>query len=178
MKGKLSFLVLVLILVFDISAQAQIPLNRPEPALRLIAESIGDSCSICARQSREKAFQLLDQEFPVGGVFATTDSCFLMRSPAAEENELVLTCRSAGKESLPLLIFRFHTPANHLVGISPEDFTLDEPVAEYSEAAPEMALRGTLRIVAFRYGDRPSFSYSANRGVIQVQCRLLTLRRN
>jgi len=178
MKGKLWVLVPVLILVSGLSAQAQTPLNLPETALRLIAGSIVDSCSICARQSRENAFQLLDQEFPVGGVFATTDSCFLVRSSAAEENELVLTCRSAGKESLPLLIFRFHTPANHLVGISPEDFTLDGPVREYSAAGPEMALRGTLKIVAFRYGDRPSFIYSTNRGVLQVQCQLLALRRN
>ena len=173
----LVWLLLPILLLFSCSyGQAQTPLSLPEPALQLLAESAAESCSICARQLREQAYDFLDQDFPLERILATTESCLLLRSPLGEENELVLSCDHAEKDSLPLLIFRFHTQASHLVGISPGDFTADEPAAEYLAAGPGTAFEGTLKIVAFRYGNRPSFNYSAGRGIIQVHCRILTLQ--
>jgi hypothetical protein len=76
------------------------------------------------------------------------------------------------------MIFRFHTPANHFVGISPGDFTAEALAAEYRAAGPGKAFAGTLKTIAFRYGNRPSFIYSAARGVIQIHGRILELRHN
>jgi len=177
--GRRIFLLLIpaFILVSFSCGQAQAPLSLPDPPLRLLAESAAESCSICARQLREQAYDLLDREFPPERFLATTDSCLLVRSPEAEENELVLSCDSAGGEPLPLLLFRFHTPAHHLAGISPGGFTADGPAAEYLAASPGTAFEGTLKIIPFRYGNRPSFLYSLNRKAIQVHCQLITLRR-
>ena len=177
MGKHFSWLLIPILFFFSYSyGQAQAPLTLPEPALRLIAESAAESCSICARQLQDRAYDLLDRDFPLGRFLTTAESCLLLRSSSAEENELVLSCDPASKEPLPFLIFRFHTQARHLVGISAGDFTPDGPAAEYFAARPGTAFEGTLKIIAFRYGDRPSFSYSASRGAIQVHCQLITLR--
>lgn len=177
--GKIipSLLIPILVLLSCSCGQAQTPLALPETALRLLAESAVDSCSICTRQLQERAYDLLDRQFSPEKILATTASCLLRRSPSTEENELVLSCDPAGKAPLPLLVFRFHTPTSHLVGISPGDFTAAGPETEYLAAAPGAAFEGTLKVIPFRYGHRPSFIHSASRGVIQVHCQLMRLRR-
>jgi hypothetical protein len=177
MKKKVLFLISILIIYPCSSGWAQTPLDFPEKPLRLIAESAKDSCSICGRQTREKAFQLFEEQFPAGRILATTGSCRLVRTALSEENELVLSCDFPGKESLPLLTLRFHTSANHLVGISPADFTEEGIASEYLSSAPGTVFEGIIKTIAFRYGDGTTYNYSASREVIQVHCRLLTLKR-
>jgi hypothetical protein len=177
MKEKVLFLISILIIYSCSSGWAQTPLDYPETPLRLIAESAKDSCSICARQTREIAFQLFEEQFPAGRSFTTTGSCRLERTAWSEENELLLSCDFPGKESLPLLTVRFHTSANHLVGISPADFTEEGIAGEYLSAGPGTVFEGTIKTVAFRYGQGTAYNYFASRGVIQVHCRLLTLKR-
>jgi hypothetical protein len=177
MKKKVLFLISVLMLYPCSSGWAQTPLDFPEKPLRLIAESAKDSCSVCARQTREKAFQLFEEQFPPGRMLTTTGSCRLVRTALSEENELVLSCDSPGKASLPLLTLRFHTSANHLVGISPADFTEEGIASEYHSAIPGTVFEGIINTVTFLYGDGTTYSYFASRGVIQVHCRLLTLKR-
>jgi hypothetical protein len=177
MKKKVLFLISILMIFFCSTGWAQTPFEFPETPLHLIAESAKDSCSICARQTREKAFQLFEEQFPPGKVFTTTDSCRLVRTAESQENELVLSCDSPGKESLPLVTLRFHTSANHLVGISLAEFTEEEIASEYRLANPGTVFEGTIRTIPFRYGDGKTFSYFAGRGVIQIHCRLLTLKK-
>jgi hypothetical protein len=177
MKKKVFFLISILIIYPHSSGWAQTPLDFPEKPLRLIAESAKDSCSICARQTREKAFQLLEEQFPAERILATTGSCRLVWTALSEENELELSCDFPEKESLPLLTLRFHTSANHLVGISPSDFTEEGIAREYLSAAPGTVFEGIIKTIAFRYGDGTTYNYSASRRVIQVHCRLLTLKR-
>ena len=110
-------------------------------------------------------------------MLTTTGSCRLVRTALSEENELDLSCDSPGKASLPLLTFRFHTPASHLVGISPADFTEEGIASEYRSAVPGTVFEGIIHTVAFLYGDGTTYNYFAGRGVIQVHCRLLTLKR-
>jgi hypothetical protein len=177
-QKKVLSLISILIIYPCFSGRAQTPFDFPEEALRLIAESAGDSCSICARQTREKAFQLLEEQFPAGRILTTTgSSCRLVRTALTEENELVLSCDFPGKESPPLLTFRFHTSANHLVGISPADFTEEGIASEYLSAIPGTVFGGTLKTIVFRYGDGTTYNYSVSRGVIQVHCCLITLKK-
>ncbi len=179
MKKKFLFLLSILIVYSSSLGWAQTPLVFPKEPLRLIAESVKDSCSICARQTREKAFRLLEEQFSAGRILTTTGSCRLVRTASSDENELVLSCDTSGKESesLPLLTLRFHTSANHLVGISPSDYTKESVASEVQSAAPGTAFEGTLKTILFRYGDGTTFNYFASKGVIQVHCCLLTLKR-
>ncbi len=177
MKKKVLSLVSTLIVYFSSFGWAQTPLDFPEKPLRLIAESARDSCFICARQTREKAFQLFGEQFPPGRIFTTTGYCRLVRTALSEENELALSCDFPGKESLPLLALRFHTSANHLVGISPADFTEESIASDYLSAAPGTVFEGIIKTIVFLYGDGSTYNYSASRGVIQVHCRLITLKR-
>ena len=177
MKKKILFLLSILIVYSCSLGWAQTSLDFPEKSLRLIAESAKDPCSICARQTREKAFLLLEEQFHAGRIFTTTGSCGLVRTASSQENELVSSCDFPGKESLPLLTFRFHTAANHLVGIAPADYTAENIAAEFLSAPPGTVFEGTLETILFRYGDGTTFNYSAKRGVVQVHCRLLTLKK-
>jgi hypothetical protein len=177
MKKRVFSLISILIVYSCSSGWAQPPFDFPEKALRLIAESARDSCTICARQTREKAFRLFEDQFLPERIFTTTGSCRLVRTALSEENELVLSCDFPGKESLPLLTLRFHTPANHLVGISAADFTEESIASDYLSATPGTVFEGIIKTIIFLYGDGTTFSYSASRGVIQIHCRLLTLKR-
>ena len=161
MKKNVLFLISILMIFPCSSGWAQTPLDFPEKPLRLIAESAKDSCPICARQTREKAFQLFEEQFPPGRMLTTTGSCRLVRTASSEENELVLSCDSPGKESLPLLTFRFHTSTNHLVGISPADFTEEGIASEYLSAVPGTVFEGTVSTIAFPYGDGTTYNYFA-----------------
>ena len=176
MKKKVLFLISILIVCSRSSGWAQTPLEFPEKPLQLIADAAKDSCSICARQTREKAFQMFEEQFPAERILTTTGSCRLLRTALSKENELVLSCDFPAKESLPLLALRFHTSANHLVGISPADFTEEGIVSEYRSAPPGTVFEGIIKTIAFRYGDGTTYSHSSSRGVIQVHCRLLTLK--
>ncbi|MFB3884471.1 MAG: hypothetical protein ACE144_04535 [Thermodesulfobacteriota bacterium] len=177
MKKKVLLLTSILIIYSFSSGWAQTPLDFPEKALRLIAESAKDSCTICARQTLEKAFRLFDEQFPPERIFTTTGSCRFVRTALSEENELALSCDFPGKESLPLLTLRFHTPSNHLVGISAADFTEESIASDYLSAPPGTVFEGMIKTIVFLYGDGATYSYSASRGVIQVHCRLLTVKK-
>jgi hypothetical protein len=96
-----------------------------------------------------------------------------MRTDACGENELVLTCYLT---PFPLLTFRFHTAAKHLVGISTTDFTEKRLASEYGSAATGARFEGTLKIVTYRYGDGPSYNYYLVRNHIQVHCRILDIK--
>jgi hypothetical protein len=167
----------MLIICFCSPGWAQSPLELPEEPLRLIELSATDDCPICAQQTRQVAFQMFEQRFHAGKMFTTTDSCRFVRTPSSEENELGLSCDSPRKESLPLLTFRFHTAATHLVGISPGDFTEDSIASEFLSAPPGAVFEGILETILFRYGDGTTYNYSARRGVVQVHCRVITLTR-
>ncbi len=177
MNRKVLFVTLVLMTCFCSHGWAQSPLELPEEPLRLIALSATDPCPICAQQTREIAFQMFEQRFHAGSMLTTTDSCRLVRTTSSEDNELDLSCDSATKGSLAQLTFRFHTAANHLVGISPSDFTEDNIVSEFLSAPPGAVFEGILETILFRYGEGSTYNYSARRGGIQVHCRLLTLKK-
>ena len=177
MKKKVLLMLSILMVCSCSSGWAQTALDFPENPLRLIAESATDPCHICVRQMRERAFQLLEEQFFAGNLLATTSSCRLVRTASNDENELVLSCDLLKKEPLPLLTLRFHTSRNHLVGISPSDYTEDSVASEYGSAAPGTAFEGIIETILFRYGDGTTFNYSASRGVVQVHCRVLTLKK-
>jgi hypothetical protein len=175
MKNGLSLLLLLTIASSAMAGEAETPaaLCLPQEAFRLLSESASDPCSICARETREKAFRLLQGAFKPGRILKSNHVCQFIRTNACGENELALTCYLT---PLPLLTFRFHTAANHLVGISTTDFTEKRLASEYCSAATGARFEGTLKIVTYKYGDGPSYNYYFAGNHIQVHCRILDIK--
>ena len=174
-KKGLSILLLLAIASSVIAGEAETPaaLDLPEEAFQLLAESASDPCSICAEETRKKAFQVLDDAFKPGRILKSNHLCQFMRTDACGENELVLTCYLT---SPPLLTFRFHTAEKHLVGIRATDFTEKRFASEYCSVATGTHFEGALEIIAYRYGDGPSYNYYCAGNHIQVHCRILDIK--
>jgi hypothetical protein len=175
MKKGLSILLFLAIASSVIAGEAETPaaLDLPEEAFQLLAESASDPCSICAEETREKAFQVLDDAFKPGRILKSNRLCQFMRTDACGENELVLTCCLT---SSPLLTFMFHTAEKHLVGICTTDFTEKRFASEYCSGATGTRFEGALEIIAYRYGDGPSYNYYCAGNHIQVHCRILDIK--
>ncbi|UCG81254.1 MAG: hypothetical protein JSV60_02945 [Desulfobacterales bacterium] len=175
MKNGLSLLFLLTIVSSAVAGEAETPAARslPQEAFRLLAESASDPCSICAKETREKAFRVLERAFKPGKILKSNHLCQFIRTDACGENELALTCYLT---PLPLLTFRFHTAANHLVGISTTDLTEKRLANEYFSAATGARFEGTLEIVTYKYGDGPSYNYYFTGNHIQVHCRILDIK--
>lgn len=154
-----------------------------DQAFHLVAESSVDPCSICGKQTRDKAFKVLDRELVAGRILKTTPDCLLMLSISGE-NELTPVCYPAGapvktKEGegqLPRVAFRFHTSATHLVGVAEKDFTSGQVVADCLSAPPGTIFSAVLEIVAYKYGDGPTYNYYPTSNQLQVHCKFLDLK--
>lgn len=176
MKKGLSVLTLLAMVSSVIAGEAERPavFELPKKAFELLAESASDPCSICAKQTREKAFRILNATFKPGRVLRSNKLCQFMRTDACGENELVLTCYPT---PLPLLTFRFHTAEKHLVGVSTTNFTEERFASEYHWAAAGTLFEGALKIVEYRYGDGSAYNYYLVENHIQVHCKILDLKR-
>ncbi len=134
----------------------------------LLAESAVDSCAICAREKREEAFALLDECLLPGDVLRGTERCpFLVAT--GNENELCLACFT--RED-PRLTFRYHTAANHYVGIARGDFTADSLAGRLLLLPPDTLLVADIRIIPFPYGSGETFLYQPSGSHLQIQCEL------
>lgn len=140
-------------------------------ALDLLEKSAADSCAVCARESRAKAFRLLAERFPPGRIVRTDGECRFLSDPNGE-NELVYA--SCPNED-PRVTFRFHTADNHLAGIAEPDWT-EAPIADRVRSASEGTLfQGTLEIVRFAYGDGPTITDRPSIRRLQVHVKILTI---
>ncbi|MFN0149217.1 MAG: hypothetical protein ACKVU1_00730 [bacterium] len=140
-------------------------------AFDLLAKSMIDSCSACAREFRRHAFERLEERFPPGLVVRSDSTSRFLRADEAQ-NELRLT---SPPEGAPRLSFRFHTAADRLVGIADSDMT-DEGLADWCRSTPAgTAFGGELEIIPFAYGDGPTFLYHASSNTIELQCRVLAV---
>ena len=176
MKKGLSVLMLLAMVSSVIAREAEAPavIELPKEAFQFLAESASDPCSICAKQTREKAFRILNAAFKPGRILRSNKLCQFMRTDACGENELVLTCYPT---PLPLLTFRFHTAEKHLVGVSMTNFTEERFASEYRWAAAGTLFEGALKIVEYRYGDGSAYNYYLVENHIQVHCKILDLKR-
>jgi hypothetical protein len=176
MKKGLSVLTFLVILSSGIAGETEQPaaIELPKEAFELLAESASDPCSICAVETREKAFKILNVAFKPRKILRSNNLCRFMRSDACGENELILSCHLT---PLPLLTFRFHTAEKHLVGVSPTDFTAERLARKYRRAGTGVLFEGAIEIVEYRYGDGPAYNYYLVGNHVQVHCRLLDLKR-
>ena len=184
---KLAILVLTPLVLFTSALAGESDLAAVVQALdgacHLLAESSVDPCAVCSKETRNKAFQILDRELLPGRIFKTSPDCLLRRS-ASGENELAPVCYPAGapvktregEGQLPRVAFRFHTSTKHLVGVAEKDFTSEQVVAVCLSAPPGTMFSGVLEIVAYKYGDGPTYNYYPTSNELQVHCKLLDLK--
>lgn len=165
--------------------------GMPREARALLTKSAADSCSICAKEFRRKAYQVLENAYPAGTIVLTDSTTAFSRIPDSP-NELVLAKFMPVDEEflgddnpsgtpvhapVPQLSFRFHTPSDHLVGVSPLDMT-EVGLAKVVHDAPGGAtFEGVLQVVAFAYGDGSTFLDNASAHRIEVHCKILDIRR-
>jgi hypothetical protein len=152
-------------------------IELPEEAFSLLAESFTQDCILCAKQMRKVAFRILTNRFKAGDVIRSDDSCLFVRSPLCGLQELMLTCYPKAQENgKPLLSFRFHTAQNKLVGIAEKDITANHFAEIYSAAPVGASFTGELEIVPFRYGDGKTFNYHVKENVVEVHCKIRSLK--
>lgn len=143
----------------------------PPEAVELLNKSMTDSCSVCVRDLRRRAFRLLGERYPPGVIVTSDSLSWFIRAPSGE-NEMILAPHRPGD---PMLTFRFHTTDDHLVGISESDLTEKSLADRYRSAAAGTRFQGALEVVAFAYGDGPTFLYHASNNRVEVHCRILAI---
>ncbi len=153
----------------------------PVVAMRILADSRAETCAICVRDLRKKAFAHLDRDFPPGRIIAGLK----FTKPSGAKNEFLLTdhrmpilYRKTEKEEIffPLLAFRFHTPRSKLVGVSPSDYSEEQDARAFDRLSPGSDFTATLKVIRFSYGDGASFCYFPAKNIVQVQCRISDVR--
>ena len=164
-------------------------INVLSRALQLLTASSKDPCHICAKQTKKKAFEIINTELRAKRVFSSGDLCRFIRTNEFSVNELSLTCyppfsgrdkeltQDQGTVEFPLLTFRFHTPEQYLVGIAEKDLTLTVLGDQYHSWPPGTIFDGKLELVEYEYGDGPTYNYYPKRNHLEVHCRLLDLKK-
>lgn len=175
-------------LIISLTAIVGLPsanaLVLPQDALVLLSEAAVEPCAICAEQERKKAFAILNRTFIPHTVLTTDVGCCLVKGEGSQDLEFSLTCYPPvdGMKPLPEgatpvhLRFRFHTAAQHLVGISTKDFTAAAIADTYLTAAPGTIFEGRLRIIPYTYGDGPAFNFFPQSDTLQIHCMIEEIR--
>lgn len=175
---------LMLVLMSAMALNCSHAMGLPDEALLLLAESTVDPCSICAKQTMDKAFRIMNDRCIPGLVMESDENCRWVKADANGDNELSLTCYPSDTltkslkdgESLPLLVFKFYTPQNRLVGISDKDYT-DTPLADlYHASRSGTVFDGRIRLIPYLYGDGPTYNYFQKTNKLLFHCVVLQLK--
>jgi hypothetical protein len=152
-------------------------MEQRDRALRLLHESYQETCPICAEQTQHKAFILLNEALPPGTIIGSDQRCVFIRAPEKESNTMLLSC-----DTLPdngtrsAVILRFHTAADHLVGVSRLDYTNEKTAEEFNFASPGFRCRGSAVVIDYSYGDGPAYNYHVKTDQLYIHCRILSLQ--
>lgn len=153
------------------------PVDLPIEAFTLLAKAATQKCILCANKTRQDAFRMLENRFPPGSIIQNSDSCPFVSADQRGSNELTLTCYSATpKNGRPLLHFRFHSEGNKLVGVAEKDLTGKNVSEIYNYSPAGTLFAGELEIVPYLYGDGKTFNYNATDNIVQIHCKIRSLR--
>jgi len=141
----------------------------PYDAIDLLARSMTDSCAVCADRHREEGFEGLTIAYPPGTVLRSDAARHFTLIPGTKR-ELLLT--DYGRD-VPTLTFRFHDSADRLIGVADTDLSRSDLVARVEAIGPGVPFDGAIEVVAYAYGDGPTFLFSRTRQRVEVECRLL-----
>lgn len=156
----------------------------PYLSLKLLAESTIDPCSICAKKLKRQAFSIIDEEFKPGRMLLFGNDCSMLKTETCDDNEFTISSYSneeyvtdtrGEKHPFPILLFRFHTERNHLVGISSVDYTEESLAKSYRTIKPGEGGRGKVKIVKYEYGDGAAANYFDERNALVIHVKIVSL---
>lgn len=156
----------------------------PEDALKLLAETTTEPCSICIEQDIKKACKLLKESLKPGTEIRTDNACRFVKSGSGGDNEIALTCYpteallnslTEGK-TLPQIAFTFYTPQKRLVGISETDYTAQQITELFNASRPGTVFEGELKLIAYKYGDGPAYNYLQQTNRLLIHCVVVSLK--
>ena len=152
-------------------------MEHVDQALQLLHESYQETCPICAEQTKHKAFVLLNEVLPPGTIIGSDERCVFSRTPEKSSNAMLLSCdASPDNGTRTAVILRFHTAADHLVGVSKLDYTDEKTAKEFNFASPSSRFRGSVIVIDYSYGDGPTYNYHVKTDQLYVHCRVLALQ--
>jgi len=175
---------LMLFLMSAMSLNCSHAMGPPDEALLFLAETTADPCSICAKQTQDKAFKIMNDMCIPGFVMESEGKCRWIKADANNDNELSLTCYPSDTlkkslkegERLPHMVFKFYTPQNRLVGISDKNYT-DTPTADlYHASRAGTVFEGRIRLISYPYGDGPTYNYFQKTNKLLFHCVVLQLK--
>lgn len=157
----------------------------PIPAFKILIDSENDECATCRKELRAEAVSMLNSEFTPGRVISGKRGCRFIKTDLCSGNEFILSCytnkekyEAEGKNKiteLPMLIFRYHTEEDHLVGIYKNDFTARKIAGRINNIRNGKEFSGRIRIIFYEYGDGNTFNYFGKRNAVLVHCSVETL---
>lgn len=183
-KIGVSACLFVSLVLFGNAAPRAVEVDIPLAAMRLIAESLLDTCPVCAEQNRKKAYTMLEKDYVQGMELFPPPDCAFIKTKDCGPTEFVPACYASrmpydgpgGKKSaLPLLVFRFHTGGEHLVGIDARDFTTEAMASVFNRIRQDTPFDASIKVVAYRYGDGAAFNYSQSENRLTVHCRVIRM---
>jgi len=158
-------------------AERAASMERLDHALRLLHESYQETCPICAEQTKHKAFALLNEALPPGTIIGSDQSCVFIRPSEKSANAMLLSCDAwPGNGTRTAVILRFHTAADHLIGVSELDYTDGKIAAEFDFAPPGSRFSGSVALIDYSYGDGPAYNYQVKVDQLVLHCRILSLQ--
>ncbi len=186
--GKAKILSVLLMAVSVLLAQ-ETGFEPPYQGLKLLGDSTALECPVCVTDMQKRAFRIIDQALPSGKEIETSPGFTLVRNGSCKDGELLMSSylerKTVGEDPqkgrilAPLFVFYFHTKRHHLVGIKSEDMTGENADTQYGGAADGITrmFTGRLVLIPYGYGDGATFIYFQKENKIQVQCRILDLKR-
>ncbi len=159
----------------------------PYLSLKLLAESTIDPCSICAKKLKRQAFSIVDEEFKPGRVLVFHNDCSMIKTEKCNENEFMISSYTGGecitdkkgeKHPFPIMVFRFHNEKNHLVGISPSDYTKKSITDSFKTFKPGDGFTGKVLIIPYGYGDGAAANYFEKRNALVIHVKVIELGEN
>lgn len=157
----------------------------PEMALKLIVDSIVDTCSTCQNKYRRQAINILNREFMPSRIISSIYACPFTRIKECGSYEFLLSCYKERKsytppgetaaKLFPLIIFKIHTIKDHMIGISKTDYTDEKNAYILKSITPGSVFGARIEILNFPYGDGPAFNIIEEKNQVVVHCKILDM---
>ncbi len=159
----------------------------PRLAFKLLIDSTLDPCPICVKKLEAEAFSILNRKYRIGRTIKGDELCRFTRIKECGPNEFVLStymkrepyfsAKDKSERQFPLLVFRFYTKSNRLVGISGDAFTEGKYSRIINSSPHGSLLKGEIEIIRYQYGDGPTYNYFPKKNQLLVHCRILVLEK-
>lgn len=180
--------VLLIVYILSVSTFANEIDEYPVDALELFAETKVEKCNICIKGLIRDAIEEFDDYYKKKNKFKTKKTNLIIKTKDCRKNEFTLESvklrktykkdPEKGKIYLPKVSFRIHTSENNLIGINKKYYT-DKKLADQLNLAKinKIYFQAEYEIIPYKYGDGKNIIYFQKEDKVQIQCRLISLKK-